>query len=83
MRSEESGYASGESSHESLVEVYFSKPHLKFINAQLQKLEPQGEKRHRSHFDLSNMTRHIEMVHRNSTGLVPNYSLRSHRPRYC
>jgi phosphoadenosine phosphosulfate reductase len=42
MRSEESGYASGDSSHESLVEIYFSKPHLKFINAQLQKLEPQG-----------------------------------------
>jgi len=40
---EESGYASAASSQESLPEVYFSKPHLKFINAQLQKLEPQGE----------------------------------------
>jgi phosphoadenosine phosphosulfate reductase len=39
---EESGYASAESSQESLPEVYFAKPHLKFINAQLQKLEPQG-----------------------------------------
>lgn len=43
MRSEESGYASGASSQDSLVEVYFSKPHLKFINEQLQKLEPQGQ----------------------------------------
>lgn len=40
---EESGYASAASSQESLAEVYFTKPHLKFINAQLQKLEPQGE----------------------------------------
>jgi len=39
--STESGYASGASSQDSLPEVYFSKPHLKFINAQLQKLEPQ------------------------------------------
>ncbi|KAJ9630786.1 3'-phosphoadenylsulfate reductase [Taxawa tesnikishii (nom. ined.)] len=36
----ESGYASGSSSA-SLPEVYFSRPHLKFINAQLAKLEPQ------------------------------------------
>ncbi|KAF7187660.1 Phosphoadenosine phosphosulfate reductase [Pseudocercospora fuligena] len=35
----ESGYASGSSSA-SLPEVYFSRPHLKFINAQLSKLEP-------------------------------------------
>jgi phosphoadenosine phosphosulfate reductase len=43
IRSEESGYASAASSQSDLTEVYFSKPHLKFINAQLQKLEPQGE----------------------------------------
>jgi phosphoadenosine phosphosulfate reductase len=42
MRGVESGYASGDSSEDSLAEVYFSKPHLKFINAQLQQLEPQG-----------------------------------------
>lgn len=36
----ESGYASGSSSA-SLPEVYFSRPHLKFINQQLQNLEPQ------------------------------------------
>lgn len=39
---EESGYASAASSQESLTEIYFTKPHLKYINAQLQKLEPQG-----------------------------------------
>ncbi|KAH7381544.1 phosphoadenosine phosphosulfate reductase [Pyrenochaeta sp. MPI-SDFR-AT-0127] len=38
---DESGYVSAASSEASLTEVYFSKPHLKFINAQLQKLEPQ------------------------------------------
>ncbi|KAF2709688.1 Phosphoadenosine phosphosulfate reductase CysH-type [Pleomassaria siparia CBS 279.74] len=40
--STESGYASGSSSQDSLPEAYFSKPHLKFLNSQLQKLEPQG-----------------------------------------
>jgi phosphoadenosine phosphosulfate reductase len=42
INDDESGYASGSSSHETLPEVYFSKPHLKFLNAQLQQLEPQG-----------------------------------------
>lgn len=42
INDDESGYASGSSSHESLPEIYFSKPHLKYINAQLSKLEPQG-----------------------------------------
>ncbi|KAF1983831.1 phosphoadenosine phosphosulfate reductase [Aulographum hederae CBS 113979] len=37
----ESGYASGSSSDASLPEVYFSKPHLKFLNQQLQRLSPQ------------------------------------------
>ncbi|KXL45587.1 hypothetical protein M433DRAFT_142695 [Acidomyces richmondensis BFW] len=36
----ESGYASGSSSP-TLPDVYFSRPHLKFINQQLAKLEPQ------------------------------------------
>ncbi|OCK79511.1 phosphoadenosine phosphosulfate reductase [Lepidopterella palustris CBS 459.81] len=39
-RDVESGYASGASSEPSLPDVYFSKPHLKFLNSQLQKLEP-------------------------------------------
>jgi hypothetical protein len=38
----ESGYASGSSSQDSIPEIYFSKPHLKFLNSQLQKLEPLG-----------------------------------------
>lgn len=40
---EESGYASAESSQDGLQEIFFTRPHLKFINAQLAKLEPQGE----------------------------------------
>jgi phosphoadenosine phosphosulfate reductase len=42
IRDDESGYASGESSHESLPEIVFSKAHLKFLNHQLAQLEPQG-----------------------------------------
>lgn len=38
----ESGYASGSSSEDSLPEVIFTKPHLKYLNAQLQHLEPEG-----------------------------------------
>lgn len=41
IHDDESGYASGSSSTESLPEIYFSKPHLKYINAQLSQLEPQ------------------------------------------
>ncbi|KAL9050047.1 MAG: hypothetical protein Q9162_006868 [Coniocarpon cinnabarinum] len=37
----DSGYASTDSSHTNLSEVFFTKPHLKFINAQLAKLSPQ------------------------------------------
>ncbi|KAL2009149.1 hypothetical protein VTN00DRAFT_7343 [Thermoascus crustaceus] len=37
----ESGYASGSSSDDSLPEIVFTKPHLQFINRQLQFLEPQ------------------------------------------
>lgn len=38
----ESGYVSGSSSEADLPEVYFTKPHLAFLNRQLQHLEPQG-----------------------------------------
>ncbi|ORY19681.1 phosphoadenosine phosphosulfate reductase [Clohesyomyces aquaticus] len=41
LNNTESGYASGASSTDTLPEVYFSKPHLKFLNSQLQKLEPE------------------------------------------
>ena len=37
----DSGYASGSNSEIDLPEVYFTKPHLQFINRQLQNLEPQ------------------------------------------
>lgn len=38
----ESGYVSGSGSESSAPEVHFSKPHLNFLNRQLQNLEPQG-----------------------------------------
>lgn len=38
----ESGYASASSSEASLPEVIFTKAHLRFLNRQLQFLEPQG-----------------------------------------
>lgn len=41
-RDEESGYASANSSDSSVPDVFFTKPHLTFLNRQLQHLEPQG-----------------------------------------
>ena len=38
----DSGYVSGSSSEASLPELVFTKPHLRFLNKQLQFLEPQG-----------------------------------------
>lgn len=38
----ESGYASASSSGESLPEVVFTKPHLRYLNKQLAQLEPEG-----------------------------------------
>jgi phosphoadenosine phosphosulfate reductase len=40
--STESGYVSGGSSDDYLPEIVFTKPHLQFLNRQLQFLEPQG-----------------------------------------
>lgn len=39
----ESGYDSPGSSTGGLPDIYFSRPHLKYLNEQLQKLEPEGE----------------------------------------
>lgn len=40
--STESGYVSGGSSDDYSPEIVFTKPHLQFLNRQLQFLEPQG-----------------------------------------
>lgn len=40
----ESGYDSPGSSSGGLPVIYFSRPHLKYLNEQLQKLEPEGER---------------------------------------
>ncbi len=37
----ESGYASAESLYESFPDIYFTKPHLKFLNQQLNRLTPE------------------------------------------
>jgi phosphoadenosine phosphosulfate reductase len=39
----ESGYASATGSEDSLPDMLFTKPHLKYLNQQLRNLEPQGE----------------------------------------
>jgi phosphoadenosine phosphosulfate reductase len=39
----ESGYASASSSEDSLPDMLFTKPHLKYLNQQLRDLEPQGK----------------------------------------
>ena len=41
-RDVESGYVSGSSSQADIPEIYFTKPHLAFLNRQLQNLQPQG-----------------------------------------
>ena len=41
IESTDSGYSSGSSSEAEMPEVYFTKPHLQFLNRQLQFLEPQ------------------------------------------
>lgn len=38
----ESGYASASSENGGFTELYFTKPHLKFLNKQLNQLEPEG-----------------------------------------
>jgi hypothetical protein len=38
----ESGYASASSENGGFADVYFTKPHLKFLNHQLSQLEPEG-----------------------------------------
>ena len=41
-RDDESGYVSASSSDASMPDILFTKPHLAFLNRQLQTLEPQG-----------------------------------------
>lgn len=38
----ESGYASASSENGGFTDVYFTKPHLKFLNRQLGQMEPEG-----------------------------------------
>jgi phosphoadenosine phosphosulfate reductase len=53
----ESGYASATGSEDSLPDMLFTKPHLKYLNQQLRNLEPQGEPPARVHGPLANRSR--------------------------
>ena len=86
----ESGYASGSSSEASIPEVFFTKPHLTFLNRQLQNLEPQGMSYATTILFGSSANlqscRNFTMVHHNPSLALPNYRVRSYwscDPRYA
>lgn len=85
----ESGYVSGGSSDDYTPEIVFTKPHLQFLNRQLQFLEPQGmfnipgssipetpllPKDH-GLTQFSPIYRHPEMVHHITASPVPDHCL--------
>lgn len=82
----ESGYVSGGSSDDYIPEIVFTKPHLQFLNRQLQFLEPQGM------FPCSTPPaktssdvvghRHPEMVHHITPAPLPDHCLRADWSRY-
>jgi hypothetical protein len=63
------GYSSGNSSETHAPEVYFTKPHLKFLNRQLHILEPQG-----GFLDvicgMTDIYRYFEMVYHNTSWFI-------------
>ena len=77
----ESGYVSGSGSEASLPELYFTKPHLQFLNRQLQNLEPQGKVILRPCQEPLLMVwdnRNSTMVHHNSTLTLSDHCFRPH-----
>jgi len=82
----ESGYVSGSGSEASIPEVYFSKPHLHFLNRQLQNLAPQGQLFPTSDFRWASLTqrfcRSLTMVHHYPTFSISNDRFRPHRLSY-
>jgi hypothetical protein len=77
---DESGYASGSSSDASLPDVFFTKPHLRFLNRQLQNLEPQGMNQLCSRLSSTRAdtaARHSQMVYHLITTTIPDHRLRS------
>lgn len=77
----ESGYVSGSGSESSLPEIYFTKPHLAFLNRQLQFLEPQGMfiPYYRSSRKLLIVVlRDLTMVHYVPSRTFPNHGIWSH-----
>ena len=82
---DESGYASGSSSEASIPEVFFTKPHLTFLNRQLQNLEPQGQLRNTLKVgDTADLAcRNSPVVHHVPTIAIPDDRIRSHRARHA
>ena len=78
----ESGYASGSSSDAELPEIYFTKPHLAFLNRQLQNLEPQGTDIaiRLCKAKLTQDSRNITVVHNLVTWLIPGDCVWPYRP---
>lgn len=84
-RDVESGYASASSSEASLPDVYFSKPHLKFLNRQLQQLEPEGmstQQQSTYQLMLTAIDRCSKMVHHYSAIAISDNSFWANRPCY-
>lgn len=81
----ESGYASVGSAEDEEVkpepEIIFSKAHLRFLNKQLQFLEPEGLLPLQIVMTINtDLCRNPEMVHHNSPPFVPNHGIRAHWP---
>ena len=81
-RDSESGYVSGVSSEASIPDIYLTKPHIAFLNRQLQNLEPQGMFHQKSwpHTIGDSHSRNPTMVHHNAPVSVSGDCLWSHRP---
>ena len=86
-RNVESGYVSGSGSETSIPELYFTKPHLHFLNRQLQNLEPQGRVNLRNTLpavtDGLENNRNPTMVHHHSALSVPDYRFRPDWVGHC
>ena len=74
----ESGYVSGSGSDVSVPEVFFTKAHLRFLNRQLQSLEPRGRSSPHSYNSksvLTNECRNLAMVHHVATQFISDNRL--------
>ena len=78
----ESGYVSGSGSESSVGEVFLTKPHVRFLNRQLQNLQPQGKSLKVpsiSRLRLIYKYRNLAMVYHDAPVVIPDHCFRSHR----